>query len=111
MLPNNKTENRRSSRRLYVTRIEIPSRSRLLSLGMVTVKLRLPFEVVVIARTRAIRKSGLESHANDPSSVTAIWIAAVSAVATNALAKRDASNLTILGSRTQASMHLDGLVS
>lgn len=43
------------------------------------------------------------------SSVTAIRTAAVSAVATKALAKKDASNLAILGSGTQASMHIEAM--
>ncbi|MGP8068609.1 MAG: ornithine cyclodeaminase family protein [Candidatus Bathyarchaeia archaeon] len=45
----------------------------------------------------------------DASSVTAIRTAAVSAVATKALAKKDASDLTIFGSGTQASMHLEAM--
>ena len=47
----------------------------------------------------------------DASSITAIRTAAVSAVATNALARRDASELAILGSGTQASMHLDAMTA
>jgi ornithine cyclodeaminase len=45
----------------------------------------------------------------DASSVTAIRTAAVSAVATKALARGDASDLAILGSGRQASMHLDAM--
>lgn len=45
----------------------------------------------------------------DASSITAIRTAAVSAVATNVLARKDASDLTILGSGTQASMHIEAM--
>jgi len=45
----------------------------------------------------------------DGSSITAIRTAAVSAVATDLLAARDAGNLAILGSGTQARMHLKAL--
>ncbi len=43
------------------------------------------------------------------SSITAIRTAAVSAVATDLLARKDARNLAILGSGTQARMHLEAL--
>lgn len=45
----------------------------------------------------------------DASAVTAIRTAAASAVATRALARRDAGDLAILGSGTQARSHLDAL--
>jgi ornithine cyclodeaminase/alanine dehydrogenase-like protein (mu-crystallin family) len=45
----------------------------------------------------------------DASSLTAIRTAAVSAVATNALARKDASDLAILGSGTQAAMHIEAM--
>jgi len=45
----------------------------------------------------------------DASSITAIRTAAVSAVATNVLARKDASELTILGSGTQASTHIEAM--
>jgi ornithine cyclodeaminase len=45
----------------------------------------------------------------DASSITAIRTAAVSAVATKALARTDAGDLAILGSGTQASAHLDAM--
>jgi ornithine cyclodeaminase len=45
----------------------------------------------------------------DASEVTAIRTAAVSAVATKLLAKHDASVLAILGSGTQAKMHLESI--
>jgi ornithine cyclodeaminase len=45
----------------------------------------------------------------DASSITAIRTAAVSAVATNALARPDAGDLAILGSGTQASVHLEAM--
>lgn len=45
----------------------------------------------------------------DASSVTAIRTAAVSAVATDVLARKEASDLTILGSGTQASMHIEAM--
>ena len=48
-------------------------------------------------------------RSSDASSVTAIRTRAVSAVATKALAKKDASDLTIFGSGTQASMHLEAM--
>ncbi|MFH2129006.1 MAG: ornithine cyclodeaminase family protein [bacterium] len=46
----------------------------------------------------------------DGSSITAIRTAAVSAVATDLLARRDAGDLAILGSGTQARMHLEALM-
>ncbi len=46
----------------------------------------------------------------DGSSITAIRTAAVSAVATNLLARTDAADLAILGSGTQAQMHLEALM-
>lgn len=46
----------------------------------------------------------------DGSSITAIRTAAVSAVATDLLARRDAGDLAILGSGTQAGMHLEALM-
>ena len=45
----------------------------------------------------------------DASSVTAIRTASASAVATKVLARNDAANLAILGSGTQASMHLTAM--
>ena len=45
----------------------------------------------------------------DASSITAIRTAAVSAVATRLLARKDATDLAILGSGTQAAMHLRAL--
>jgi ornithine cyclodeaminase len=47
----------------------------------------------------------------DASSITAIRTAAVSGVATDLLAKKDASSLGILGSGTQASVHLDAVLT
>ncbi|HWE64128.1 MAG TPA: ornithine cyclodeaminase family protein [Chloroflexota bacterium] len=47
----------------------------------------------------------------DAGSVTAIRTAAVSAVATKYLARSDASDLAILGSGTQAAMHLEALLA
>ncbi len=47
----------------------------------------------------------------DASSVTAIRTAAVSAVATNLLAKKDSTDLAILGSGKQASMHLEAMAT
>jgi alanine dehydrogenase len=46
----------------------------------------------------------------DASSITAIRTAAVSGVATDLLANRDAENLAILGSGTQASTHLSSML-
>jgi alanine dehydrogenase len=45
----------------------------------------------------------------DASSITAIRTAAVSAAATKLLAREDATDLTILGSGTQAAMHLESM--
>ena len=45
----------------------------------------------------------------DASSITAIRTAAVSAVATNVFARRDATSLAILGSGAQASMHIEAM--
>jgi ornithine cyclodeaminase len=45
----------------------------------------------------------------DASAITAIRTAAVSAVATTALARADAGDLAILGSGTQASVHLEAM--
>jgi ornithine cyclodeaminase len=47
----------------------------------------------------------------DASSITAIRTAAVSAVATRALARPDASILTLLGSGVQAATHLEAMLS
>jgi alanine dehydrogenase len=45
----------------------------------------------------------------DASSITAIRTAAVSAAATKLLARKDAANLSLLGSGTQATMHLEAM--
>jgi alanine dehydrogenase len=55
-------------------------------------------------------KSGRLLAAIDATSVTAIRTAAVSAVATRALARKDAANLAILGSGTQARSHLEAML-
>lgn len=56
-------------------------------------------------------KNGRLLSIQDASSITAIRTAAVSAVATDLLARKDASTLGILGSGTQAITHLESMLS
>ena len=85
------------------------------------------FGVKVISVFPQNREAGLESHQGlvllfeaqhgrpvalvDASEVTAIRTAAVSGVATRALARRDATDLAILGSGTQARTHLAAMLA
>jgi ornithine cyclodeaminase/alanine dehydrogenase-like protein (mu-crystallin family) len=55
------------------------------------------------------REDGRIAAVMDASSITAIRTAAVSAVATNLLARDDASTLALLGSGVQARTHLDAM--
>lgn len=56
-------------------------------------------------------KNGSLLSVQDASSITAIRTAAVSGVATELLAKKDTSTLGILGSGTQATTHLDAMLT
>ena len=56
-------------------------------------------------------ESGVPTAILDASAITAIRTAAVSAVATNLLARRDARTLAILGAGTQARAHLRALAN
>jgi ornithine cyclodeaminase/alanine dehydrogenase-like protein (mu-crystallin family) len=56
-------------------------------------------------------ENGRMLGAVDASSVTAIRTAAASGVATDLLARKDVRDLTILGSGTQASTHLDAMLA
>ena len=85
------------------------------------------FGVKVISLFPGNREAGLETHQGvvllfesehgqpvavvDASEVTAIRTAAVSGVATRALAREDAGDLAILGSGTQARTHLEAMLA
>ncbi len=56
-------------------------------------------------------KNGRLLSIQDASSITAIRTAAVSGVATELLARKDASTLGILGSGTQAAMHVEAMLT
>ena len=86
-----------------------------------------PFGAKLISVFPGNREAGLESHQGgillfegehgapwalvDAASVTAIRTAAVSGVATRALARHDAGDLAILGAGTQARSHLEAMLA
>jgi ornithine cyclodeaminase len=107
--------------------IQLPNPPNMLGLMPAALSEPMVFGAKVISVFPGNRAAGLESHQGfvalfesdagrpialvDASAITAIRTAAVSAVATRALANPDAGDLALLGSGTQARAHLEAMLA